>query len=103
VGLTRGCFDETTSSSCRLLVVVADGRRLGWSIGMTTSVFARALARLGAYEAINLDGGASSQVLFRGRSLNRVAPGARRAVVSALLMRRRPVAAVLEPRPVARW
>ena len=103
VGLTQACFDRAATTRCRFLVVVVDGRRLGWSVGMTTHDLAEAFARLGAYEAINLDGGASSQVLFHGRSLNRVAPGARRAVVSALIMRRRPVAAFPGVRPIARW
>jgi exopolysaccharide biosynthesis protein len=48
------------------------------------------MRRVGAYEAVNLDGGASSQVLVRGRTVNRVAPGARRAVVSALIIRSMP-------------
>ena len=89
-GLTRGCLDDDASTSCRLLVVVVDGRRSGWSIGMTTDQLAHLMRRLGAREAINLDGGASSQLLVRGRTQNRVAPGARRAVVSAIIVRRTP-------------
>jgi exopolysaccharide biosynthesis protein len=69
------------------LVVVVDGRRAGWSVGMTTHRLAALMRRVGAYEAVNLDGGASSQVSVRGRTVNRVAPGARRAVVSALIIR----------------
>jgi len=87
VGLTRGCLDETTATRCAVLLVTADGRREGWSIGMTTEGFARVLTDLGAWEALNLDGGASTQLLLGDRSLNRPAPGARRAVVNALIVR----------------
>jgi hypothetical protein len=89
VGVTRGCMDRALLTRCQMLMVAVDGRRLGWSVGITTMRLAHVMTELGASEAINLDGGASTQVLFRGRSLNRVAPGARRAVVSALIVRRR--------------
>jgi hypothetical protein len=89
-GLTLGCLDDDATTPCRLLIVIVDGRRSSWSIGMTTEQLARLMVRLGATEAVNLDGGASSQVLIRGRMQNRPAPGARRVVVSALIIRRMP-------------
>jgi hypothetical protein len=97
VALTRGCLDASPSSGCRILLVTADGRQPGWSIGLSTEAFARALIRLGAYAALNLDGGASTQILLEGRNLNRPSTGARRAVVNALIVR--PAA----PRSGARW
>ena len=87
VGLTRGCLDEREATPCRVLLVTVDGRRAGWSIGMTTEDLAKELVALGAVEALNLDGGASTQLLLGARSLNRPAPGARRAVVNALIVR----------------
>jgi hypothetical protein len=90
VGITRGCMDIDDTSPCRALLVTVDGRRAGWSVGMTTTRFARTMLRLGAYEAINLDGGASTQLLREGVTLNRPAPGARRAVVNALIVQSRP-------------
>jgi hypothetical protein len=102
-GITPGCTDDLTATPCRLLIMVVDGRRPGWSIGVTTDRLARLVRRLGAYEAINLDGGASTQVLYGDRSLNRVAPGARRAVVSALIVHRRARDRVVFPLRLARW
>ena len=87
VGLTRGCTDARLWTACRLVVVVADGRRVGWSVGVTTHRLAQVMVSLGVEEAVNLDGGASAEVRFRDRALNRVSPGARRAVVSALIVR----------------
>ena len=89
-GFTRGCFDITASTRCRMLMVVVDGRRATWSVGMATNRLARLLLGLGAYEGVNLDGGASSQIIVHGRMQNRPAPGARRAVVSALIVRPMP-------------
>ena len=86
VGITRGCLDEVVVTRCRLVIVVVDGRRPSWSVGMTTDRLARLMRRLGAVEAVNLDGGASTQLIVHGRTLNRPAPGARRAVVSAVIV-----------------
>jgi exopolysaccharide biosynthesis protein len=87
-------------TACRVVVVLVDGRRLGWSVGMTTDQLARLMRRLGAVEAINLDGGASSQLIVDGRTVNRVAPGARRAVVSALSIGSLPASSPAGRRPL---
>jgi exopolysaccharide biosynthesis protein len=87
IGFSAGCSDAVEASECRLLVVIVDGRRPRWSIGVTTDRLARLMRRFGASEAVNLDGGASSQVIVDGTTRNRPAPGARRAVVSALIVR----------------
>jgi hypothetical protein len=79
VGFTR---DSTT-----LLFVVVDGRR-EWSVGMSLSEFAETLAALGAYEAINLDGGGSSTLWVRGHVVNYPSdPTGERPVGNALLVR----------------
>jgi len=87
VGLIGGCTDTRLWTACKIVVVVVDGRRRGWSVGMTTQRLARVMVSLSVEEAVNLDGGASAEVRFRDRALNRVSPGARRAVVSALIVR----------------
>ena len=48
-----------------LILVVVDGRQPGWSVGMTLTELAALMVRLGAHNAINLDGGGSSSFLYR--------------------------------------
>jgi hypothetical protein len=55
----------------RLLLVVIDGRQTSWSAGMTLPELAALFIRLGATDAINLDGGGSSALVVRGRVVNR--------------------------------
>ena len=47
----------------RLLLVTVDGRREGWSAGMTLAELADLLRSLGATEALNLDGGGSTTMV----------------------------------------
>lgn len=53
-----------------LLFVTVDGRQPR-SIGMTIAELARYLLELGAAEALNLDGGGSTTMVFDGRIVNR--------------------------------
>lgn len=55
----------------RLILVTADGRQPGYSDGLSLLEGARFLRRLGAVEAINLDGGGSVSLAVRGRLDNR--------------------------------
>ena len=55
----------------RVIMVVTDGRRPGYSVGMTNFELAQTLVRLGAVTASALDGGGSSTLAFDGRLLNR--------------------------------
>lgn len=48
-----------------LILAVVDGRQPGWSVGMTLSELGALMLRLGARDAINLDGGGSSSFLYR--------------------------------------
>ncbi|RCX13285.1 uncharacterized protein DUF2233 [Fontibacillus phaseoli] len=50
--------------------VVVDGRKSGYSRGMTLDEFAQVFADLGCTEAYNLDGGGSSTMYFMGRVVN---------------------------------
>ena len=68
----------------RILMVVVDGRRPGYSVGMTNFELAQALVRLGAVTGSALDGGGSSAMAFDGPLLNRPSDGGERAVSTAL-------------------
>jgi hypothetical protein len=54
-----------------LLLVTVDGRRPGWTAGMTLTEAARLMRSLGATDALNLDGGGSSTMVVRGEVVNR--------------------------------
>jgi exopolysaccharide biosynthesis protein len=51
------------------LVMTVDGLRRGWSVGMTPARWADLFVQVGAADAINLDGGASTQMVVRGLGL----------------------------------
>lgn len=55
--------------STRLFLVAVDGRR-PWSVGMTLDDVDALMLRLGAWDAINLDGGGSTALWVRGRLMN---------------------------------
>jgi len=55
----------------KLLLVTVDGRRPGWSTGMTLPEAARLMRSLGARDAVNLDGGGSTTMTVRGEVVNR--------------------------------
>jgi hypothetical protein len=55
----------------RLLLVTVDGRRPGWSTGMTLPEAARLMLSLGARDALNLDGDGSTTMTIRGEVVNR--------------------------------
>lgn len=72
----------------RLIILVVDGRS-ELSRGMTYGQLAAEMVRLGAWTAINLDGGGSSTLVIRDQSgalkvLNRPSDGKERAVANAL-------------------
>ena len=78
-----------------LLLVVVDGRRPGWSVGVTLPELARLLIDAGAWNAVNLDGGGSSAMWYRGpasagRVLNQPSDGHVRPVASHLGVRLAP-------------
>jgi hypothetical protein len=69
----------------RVLMVVVDGRRPGYSVGMTNFELAQTLVRLGAVTGSALDAGGSSTLAFDGRLLNRPSdPGGERPVSTSL-------------------
>lgn len=68
----------------RVVLVVVDGRRPGYSSGMTNFELALALLRLGVFTGAALDGGGSSTMAFEGQLLNRPSGDAERPVSDAL-------------------
>jgi len=70
----------------RIILVVVDGRRRGYSSGMTNFELALALVRLGAVSGAALDGGGSSTMAFDGQLLNLPSGTSERAVSDAVLM-----------------
>lgn len=55
----------------RVLLVTVDGRQKPYSDGMTLVELADLLRRLGAEDALNLDGGGSTAMVVEGRVVNR--------------------------------
>jgi hypothetical protein len=69
----------------RILLVVTDGRRAGYSVGMTNFELAQTMVRLGAVTASALDAGGSSTLAFDGTVLNRPSDaGGERSVGTSL-------------------
>jgi hypothetical protein len=70
-----------------LLLVTVDGRRPGWSAGVTLHEAARVMRSLRARDALNLDGGGSTAMAVRGRTVNRPSdPSGERPVSDALVV-----------------
>lgn len=67
------------------VVIVVDGRREGYSKGMSLSEFQQLFVRFGAQIAFNLDGGGSTTLYFNGEILNRPAQNAQRKVSDILM------------------
>lgn len=71
----------------RILLVAADGRQPGYSVGMTNFELALALMQLGCVTASALDSGGSTTVAFDGQLLSRPSdPSGERPVAEALLV-----------------
>ena len=68
----------------RILLVATDGRRPGYSVGMTNFELAQTMVRLGAVTASAFDGGGSTSLAFDGELLNRPAGSDERAVSTSL-------------------
>jgi exopolysaccharide biosynthesis protein len=74
--------------SSMLMLVVVDGRR-PWSAGMSLGELAEQLLALGAFQAMNLDGGGSSVLWIRGTVVNYPSDQAgERPVGNALIVRK---------------
>ncbi len=79
----RTAFAITESG--QLLFVTLDGRQ-AVSAGMRLDEFAQELVRIGAEEALNLDGGGSTTMVVQGQVRNSPSDGAERPVGDAVLL-----------------
>ena len=70
----------------RILLVVIDGRRARWSRGATLGELRTILRDLGAVDALNLDGGGSSEMVVEGEVVNRPSDGRERRITNAVLI-----------------
>ena len=70
-------------------LVTVDGRRPGYSKGMSMAELARFMRGLGCREALNLDGGGSTTMWIDGEVVNRPSDGRERSVANALVVLRR--------------
>lgn len=69
-----------------LLLVTVDGRQPGFSVGMTLWELAELMIELGAKEAMNLDGGASTAMVIGDQVVNIPSNGSERVLGTALLI-----------------
>jgi hypothetical protein len=84
-----------------IVMVVVDGRRRGYSVGLTNFELAQALVRLGCVTASALDSGGSSTLAFDGQLLNRPSdPSGERLVKETLALEYTGVYAPVPPQPV---
>ncbi len=69
----------------KIVLLAVDGRRRGYSVGLTNWELAQAMVRLGAVTASALDAGGSTTMAFDGNLLNRPSdPSGERAVAESL-------------------
>jgi len=69
-----------------LLFVVIDGRREGWSMGVTLEEAQSKLQEFNVRDAYNLDGGGSSTFYYDGKILNRPSDGRERRVTTNIVI-----------------
>jgi len=73
-------------SNNELLFIVIDGRKTGWSNGVTLEEVQDKLLSFKVKDAFNLDGGGSSTFYFDGKVLNKPSDGKERPVSSNLVV-----------------
>jgi putative cell wall-binding protein len=76
-----------TGDGTTVFLVSVDGRRPGWSAGMTVAELAQFLVDLGAQDGANLDGGGSTSMVVGGVLATRPSdPGGERGIGTAVLV-----------------
>jgi len=66
------------------ILAVVDGRQPSWSVGMTMTEAMQFMRSLGATDALNLDGGGSSEFVKNGVVINKPSDGRERPIAAAL-------------------
>ncbi|WP_031514074.1 phosphodiester glycosidase family protein [Desulfofalx alkaliphila] len=69
-----------------LLLVTIDGRQPEHSAGVTLEELAYIMVELGAVQAVNLDGGGSTQMWVQGQTVNKPSGGVERPLGNAILV-----------------
>ena len=69
-----------------LLFIVIDGRRQGWSVGVTLEEAQDKLLEFKVRDAYNLDGGGSSTFYYDGKVLNRPSDGRERVLTTNIVV-----------------
>ena len=59
------------STTGEFLMLIIDGRQVGHSLGATVTDLAEIMLRHNAYQAMNLDGGSSSIMTYKGETINK--------------------------------
>lgn len=77
-------------NATHFFLAVVDGRQPGLSVGMSLPELAAHMRGLGCTEAMNLDGGGSTELIFGGRILNSPCFGRERSTSTSLLLVRQP-------------
>lgn len=75
------------TANSQLILLIVDGRQAGFSLGMYNRELADLLIHYGAVDAVNLDGGGSSTLVFSEpapRALNRPSDGRERPVAASV-------------------
>jgi exopolysaccharide biosynthesis protein len=72
----------------RYIICVVDGRQPFRSVGLTLTEMAATMQKLGAVNALNLDGGGSTSMAVKNRVINSPSDGYERSVSNALLVSR---------------
>jgi len=81
---TAVAFDKTKDT---LYLMAVDGRQPRHSVGMSLDELADYLKKLGAYQALNLDGGGSTTMMVQGKVVNKPSDATgERSVTNALLV-----------------
>lgn len=70
-----------------LIFLIVDGRQPGYSTGVTGKQLADILISFGVTEAAILDGGASSQIIFKNEIVNRPSTGKERLLATAFVIK----------------
>jgi Phosphodiester glycosidase len=68
IGISEGCSDWDALTPCQYWLVVVDGRDRDWSDGLRFPPLGHLMLRLGAHNALNLDGGGSTTMWVRDRN-----------------------------------
>ena len=61
----------------RTLLLVIDGRQVGYSLGATVGDCSDIMIKYGAYNALNLDGGSSSSMTYNGKMITKTSSPAK--------------------------